>query len=144
MIFTKEILRSMSCLSGESKDEAMRSLQPSVRAQFISARSISVFCFRSNSVLENERRLSADSESKMIRVESLERGMKRGWRTILTKENAKEIDLPTKVSSYVMDTLDNITQKEYDEFGRVLNRVKTGNVKAIDLNQVIEDTLKQN
>lgn len=73
----------------------------------------------------------------------VERGMQRGWRNILTKSNAREIDLPTKISSYVINSLDDITQKEYNKFGKVLDRVKTGNVKAIDLNQVIEDTLKQ-
>lgn len=74
----------------------------------------------------------------------VERGMQRGWRKILTKSNARELDLPTKVSSYVINSLDDITQKEYDEFGKVLDKVKTGNIKAIDLNQVIENTLKQN
>ncbi len=84
------------------------------------------------------------SQTTELPTPLVERGMQRGWRRILTKANAKELDLPTKVSSYVMNSLDDITQNEYDEFGKVLNKVKTGNVKAIDLNQVIENTLKQN
>jgi hypothetical protein len=71
----------------------------------------------------------------------VERGMKKGWKKILTKENAKDLELPTKLSQKALDSLDEIAQKEYDEFGKVLNRVKSGNVKAVDLNQVIENTL---
>ena len=71
----------------------------------------------------------------------VERGMERGWRRILTKANAQETDLPTKISSYVMNSLDDITQNEYDEFGKVIDKLKTGNVKAIDLNQKIQDRL---
>lgn len=72
----------------------------------------------------------------------VERGMKRGWRKILTKGNAIELDLPTRISSSVVNSLDDIAQGEYDEFGKVLKRVKTGSVKALDLNQVVEDNLK--
>jgi len=73
----------------------------------------------------------------------VERGMVRGWKRILTKSNAQDLKLPTRISSYVMDSLDDITQREYDEFGKAISRVKNVNVKAIDLSQTVDDMLKK-
>ena len=72
--------------------------------------------------------------------EAVEHGMKRGWRNVLTKENL-DPEIPTRIASRLLNNLDEITQKEYDEFGKAIDKITTGNVKAIDLNQKVQDVL---
>ncbi len=103
---------------------------------------------KANNLMKMESTYGKDISKGMIKFTtglsdiSVEHGAKRGWRNILTKENLNP-EIPTKIADRVLNNLDDITTKEYDEFGKALSKVKTGNVKAIDLNQVIEDTLKQ-
>jgi hypothetical protein len=105
---------------------------------------------KANNLTKLETTYGKDMARVMIRHSTelpmplVERGIERGWKNILTKENAKDFSLPNRISNYVIDSLDKITQNEYDEFGKALSNIKTGNVKAIDLNQVIEDALKSN
>lgn len=72
--------------------------------------------------------------------QAVEHGMKKGWNRVLIKENLNP-QIPTNLAKKVMNNLDDIARTEYDEFGKVIDKIKTGNVKAIDLNQVVENEL---
>lgn len=74
---------------------------------------------------------------------AVEHGMRKGWKKILTKENL-DPTIPTRLSQKVLNSLDDIARQEYDDYGRMIDKLDTGNIKAIDLNQTIENSLMKN
>lgn len=72
--------------------------------------------------------------------QAIEHGMKKGWRNVITKENLNPT-IPTKIASNVLDDLSEISIKEYDNYGKVIDKVNQGNIKARDLLNGVQDGL---
>ena len=70
--------------------------------------------------------------------QAVEHGMKRGWKNVITKENLNPT-IPTKIASNVLDDLGKITIKEYDDYGKVIDKVNQGSIKARDLLNGVQD-----
>lgn len=64
--------------------------------------------------------------------QAIEHGMKRGWKNVFTKKNL-DPNIPTRISSNVLNNLDDITAKEYANYGKVIDKVNQGSIKSVDL-----------
>ena len=71
---------------------------------------------------------------------AVQHGMKRGWKNVLTKANI-DSTLPTKLAANTLDDLSNIANKEYQSYGKAIDKVNKGFVKGSQLSDNLQQVV---